>query len=56
MDDKGPVEIARERSAPAKDWSLISKYGVIGSVVPPEDRGARLYANALERMMAGMSL
>ncbi|MEU8976629.1 hypothetical protein AB0D11_47140 [Streptomyces monashensis] len=41
---------------PVKDWPLINQYGLPAQSFHPKIGGARRYANALERTMAGMSL
>ncbi|MER6571638.1 hypothetical protein ABT288_37035 [Streptomyces sp. NPDC001093] len=41
---------------PIKDWPLINQYGLSAQWFQPKIGGARLYANALDRTMAGMSL
>ncbi|WP_177240107.1 hypothetical protein [Streptomyces monashensis] len=41
---------------PIKDWPLINQYGLSAQSFHPKIGGTRLYAHALERMMAAMSL
>ncbi|MFI0217235.1 hypothetical protein [Streptomyces lydicus] len=41
---------------PFKDWPIINKYGLSAQSFHPKIGGARLYANSLERTMAGMGL
>ncbi|MGW7822411.1 hypothetical protein ACWGLF_30860 [Streptomyces puniciscabiei] len=52
----GIVKTLTESDEPIKDGPLINQYGLSAQWLHPEIGGARLYANALGRTMAGMSL
>ncbi|MEU2931068.1 hypothetical protein ABZ636_39695 [Streptomyces sp. NPDC007251] len=52
----GIVKTPVRSDEPIKDWPLINQYGLSAQSFHPKIGGARLYANALERTMAGMSL
>ncbi|MCC5476067.1 SGNH/GDSL hydrolase family protein [Streptomyces barringtoniae] len=52
----GIVKTLVKSDEPIKDWPLINQYGLSAQSFHPKIGGARLYANALERTMAGMSL
>ncbi|MGW3130815.1 SGNH/GDSL hydrolase family protein [Streptomyces sp. NPDC001076] len=52
----GIVKTLTTSDNPALDWSLLNKYGLSAQSFHPKVGGARLYANSLERTMAGMGL
>ncbi|WP_190093499.1 hypothetical protein [Streptomyces melanogenes] len=56
----GIVKTLTNSDKPLKDWKILnpilSKYGLSAQSFHPKIEGARLYANALERTMAGMGL
>ncbi|KUM96606.1 hypothetical protein AQI88_11380 [Streptomyces cellostaticus] len=52
----GIVKTLVKSDDPVKDWPLINQYGLSAQSFHPKIGGARLYANALERTMAGMGL
>ncbi|GGU68398.1 hypothetical protein GCM10010211_37160 [Streptomyces albospinus] len=52
----GLVKTLTASDDPVKDWPIINKYGLSAQSFHPKIGGARLYANSLERTMAGMGL
>ncbi|MFF1837010.1 hypothetical protein ACFVXE_22815 [Streptomyces sp. NPDC058231] len=52
----GIVKTLTESDNPVKDWPIIKNYGLSAQSFHPKIGGARLYANSLERTMAGMGL
>ncbi|MFJ6833468.1 SGNH/GDSL hydrolase family protein [Streptomyces sp. NPDC091209] len=52
----GIVKTLTTSDNPVKDWTLLDKYGLSAQSFHPKIGGARLYANSLERTMAGMGL
>ncbi|WP_241741006.1 SGNH/GDSL hydrolase family protein [Streptomyces sp. L2] len=52
----GIVKTLTTSDNPLRDWPILRNYGLSAESFHPKIGGARLYANALERVMAGMSL
>ncbi|MDF3290161.1 SGNH/GDSL hydrolase family protein [Streptomyces silvisoli] len=52
----GIVKTLVKSDNPIKDWPLINQFGLSAQSFHPKIGGARLYANSLERTMAGMNL
>ncbi|MGV4924686.1 hypothetical protein K2224_24190 [Streptomyces sp. BHT-5-2] len=52
----GIVKTLTASDDPIKDWPLINKYGLSAQSFHPKIGGAFLYANSLERTLAGMGL
>ncbi|MGW1375517.1 SGNH/GDSL hydrolase family protein [Streptomyces sp. NPDC002446] len=52
----GIVKTLTASDDPIRDWPLINKYGLSAQSFHPKVGGACLYANSLERTMAGMGL
>ncbi|WP_250404373.1 SGNH/GDSL hydrolase family protein, partial [Streptomyces cellostaticus] len=52
----GIVKTLVKSDNPSNDWPWLRNYGLSAQSFHPKIGGARLYANSLERTMAGMSL
>ncbi|MGW4196173.1 SGNH/GDSL hydrolase family protein [Streptomyces sp. NPDC005004] len=52
----GIVKTLTASDKPVKDWPILKDYGLSAQSFHPKIGGARLYANSLERTMAGMGL
>ncbi|WP_371792308.1 SGNH/GDSL hydrolase family protein [Streptomyces sp. NBC_01471] len=55
-DVHGIVKTLTDSDDPKIDWPFLRNYGLSAQSFHPKIAGARLYANSLERTMAGMSL
>ncbi|MGW0886489.1 phosphotransferase [Streptomyces sp. NPDC002671] len=52
----GIVKTLVDSDDPIKDWPILRNYGLSAQSFHPKIGGARLYANSLERTMAGMRI